>query len=58
MAIPSMTVADGVAIVSAEEPLFPSSLARMALLVFRSEPSTFASAQGTGPRGYDSISRI
>ena len=46
-----MIQVDGVGIVSAGDTFFSNSLANVALLVFRRDPSAFASVHGSGPSG-------
>ena len=52
MAIPSITVAEGLGIFSGVVDNFISSLARVDLLVVLLSPSGVAKAHGMGPRGW------
>ena len=50
--IPSMMQVGRVRIASAGDPFFSNSVASAALFVFRRDPSAFASAHDSGPRGW------
>ena len=50
--IPSMMVADGSGVISAGKTIFSSTLAKTVLFVVQRDPSSLASSQGTGPRGW------